>query len=79
MGQVVKVYWPVAYAVLNYYRLLNCPTWPVRLQMFVTGQVKSDSLDADTAHKTCEKADNDQSYSSIYIKYLLVLRQLQKI
>lgn len=31
--------------VLNFYWLLNCPIWPVQLQVFAIGQVKSDSLD----------------------------------
>ena len=31
--------------MLNFYWLLSCPIWPVRLQVFVIGQVKFDSLD----------------------------------
>lgn len=31
--------------VLNFHWLLNCPFWPVRLQVFVIGQVKSDGMD----------------------------------
>ena len=28
--------------MFNFYWLLNCPIWPVRLRMFVIGQVKLD-------------------------------------
>ena len=52
---------------LSFYLLLNCPIWPVRLQVFVTWQVKSDSLDLKQPIKPQIRADNKQSYSSIFL------------
>ena len=40
--------------------LLNCPIWPVRLQMFVIGHVKSDSLDLKQPIKPEIRAVNNQ-------------------
>ena len=60
--------------MLNFYWLLNCPIWPVRLQMFVIGQVKSDSLDLKQPIKAEIRAVNSLSCSSI-----LLLTQLEII
>ena len=58
--------------MLNFHWLLNCPIWPDRLQMFVIGQVKSDSLDMKQPIKARIRAVNDQSCSNILLLTQLI-------
>ena len=59
--------------MLNFYWLFNCPIWPDRLQMFVIGQVKSDSLDLKLPIKAKIRAVNNQSCSRILLLTQLVM------
>ena len=52
------------HVVLNFYWLLNSLIWLIRLQIFVMGQVKSNSLGLKQPIEPETRALNNQSYSS---------------